>query len=107
MTSMSLFVLEYPVVRTAAELEAAVLDNPVFQSLSSHARECGPYRLQRWANEHGLDIFYVDNCWVRVPVKGSELRLLFSEVLDPEHAHPDLGSKIVDGDSYLVESEEF
>lgn len=107
MTSMSLFILEYPSVRSTEELEQPALDSPIFRSLSNYARECGPYRLQGWAIENGHEVFYIDNCWVRVPVSGPDLKKFLSEVLGFTNSDSDLFDKIIDDDQYLIEAEEF
>ena len=107
MTYMSLKIRDYGSPLSQTQLEAADLDNAVLQSLSSYARKCGPYDLQRWAMLRGLAIFYVDNCWLRVPVKGLELRGFCREMLGAEPTDVGLDARIADADSYLIEAGEF
>jgi hypothetical protein len=39
----------------------------------------GPYDLKSWATREGLEIDYVDNCWIRVPVPRVKLIEFFYE----------------------------
>ncbi len=105
MTYYSLNVRAYPNPLSQQDLEAAVLSNAVVMKLDHVARDCGPYRLADWAKERGLPIYYVDNCWVRVPVGAEDLGVFLREILgfsgpegEPPHDIPG---------PFLIEAEEF
>ena len=50
-------------------------------SPSTYSRDHGPGLLQPWAEARGLQVYWVDNCWMRVPVTEAELRSFISEVV--------------------------
>ena len=105
MTYYSLNVRAYPERLSTEKLEHYGLKNPVVLPLSHRERDCGPYRLADWAKTRGLEVFYVDNCWVRVPVHSADLRAFFREVLGSED---DLVGFVLDPEgAYLIEAEEF
>ena len=105
MTYMILFIRACPEPLTADQLSHYGLRNEVLLNLADHARACGPYRLADWARERDLEIFYVDNCWVRVPVDGDDLAAFIREVLGVE---PETVGAETDPDQcYLIEAEEF
>jgi hypothetical protein len=43
----------------------------------------GPYKLRGWAKREGLEIEYVDNCYVKVPVDPGKLLAFLSELYNP------------------------
>ncbi len=105
MTSMSLYLRAYPEPLAPEVLEAGALDAAVVAKLDRFARDCGPYVLGAWAKERGLAAYYVDNCWVRVPVSAEELGqfldsilgVTVAEILPPESRSGD----------FIIEAEEF
>ena len=48
----------------------------------------GPYDLKNWAIRESLEIDYVDNCWLRVPVQRTQLIEFFNEVYGQEAEVP-------------------
>ncbi len=105
MTDMSLHIRAYPEPVPRERLERPDWKSPVMMSLPLLARSCGPYQLSDWAKSRGLEVFYVDNCWVRVPVDGAALQAFFSEALGVEIDPEDTGLDLEGG--YLIEAEEF
>lgn len=105
MTHMSLQIRAYPEALPREGLESGDLESPVVVSLPHLARSCGPYKLAEWAKRRGLEVFYVDNSWVRVPVSGTVLRAFFGEALGVEFDLEDTGLDLED--SFLIEAEEF
>jgi hypothetical protein len=104
MTMSSLRIVALPENATVEVLESGLMKAPVVQSLSAHADACGPYHLQDWAKARGHALYYVDNCWVRARVRGSDVPAFLREVLkgaatlDPDiHANAE----------YLIEAEEY
>ncbi len=106
MTYMSLHIRGYPEELSEEELSKAALDNVIVSSLSEHARKCGPYGLQAWAEPRGLPIHYVDNCWARVVVSAAQLREFYAEVLGLTGEIADVASA-PSSERYLIEAEEF
>jgi hypothetical protein len=106
MTFMTLRILTYQIPLPKEELENYALNNPVFENLDNYARDCTT-ALSRWARERKLPVYYVDNCWERVPVTAEELRSFYREVLPAARVDPNLDKRVIDNDHYLIESEEF
>jgi hypothetical protein len=48
----------------------------------------GPYALKDWATRERLEIDYVDNCWLRVPVQREKLIEFIQEVYGQESGLP-------------------
>ena len=63
--------------------------------------------LSRWARERDLPVYYVDNCWERVPVTAEQLRAFYREVLPAGRVDHGLDKRVIDNHHYLIESEEF
>lgn len=43
----------------------------------------GPYKLRHWAEREGLEIEYIDNCHVQVPVDRERLQVFLTELYSP------------------------
>jgi hypothetical protein len=65
---------------------------------------CGPYALAAWAKARGVEVRYVDNCWLYVTVDRIDLENFMAEVLEGKAA-PD--SKVLPGSRYLLMAEEY
>jgi len=76
----------------------------IAQSLWAYAEACGPYRLQGWAEPRGHPLHFVDNCWVRAEVRGSDIPDFFADVLKAEVP---LDPEIKPEGAYLIEAEEY
>ena len=48
----------------------------------------GPYDLKSWATREHLEIDYVDNCWLRVPVERAKLVEFLNELYGQEAEFP-------------------
>lgn len=48
----------------------------------------GPYTLQAWAKREGLDINYIDNCFLKVAVDRDKLASYLAELYGPEDPFP-------------------
>src|SRR5665213_3448661 len=66
---------------------------------------CGIGTVTVWAEKKGLKVFYVDNCWARVPVSQAELNQFADEVLGEPEMFAGIASK-ADGQR-VIEAEEF
>lgn len=68
----------------------------------------GPYTLSGWANREGLEIEYIDNCHVKVPVKRDKLLAYLSELYQPSDPHPASELPILASEwEFVLEAEEF
>ena len=79
---------------------------PIF-NLNDMARQCQPYRLADWAQQYNLGLFYVDNCWVRVPVSRSDLAAFADDIRAKPNIFNLLRADRGDGSTYSIEAEEF
>ena len=104
MTTYALRILEAPAGAEPKQLEQAALVTRVVQSLATHADECGPYGLSRWAECRHRPLYYVDNCWVRAAVHGRDIPDFFRDVL---RGGPPLDNEIEPEREYLIEAEEY
>ena len=87
MTSFSTTIRAYPNPLGTEILESADLPgNPVRHDLSSLLDRYGPYNFSAWAKAEGLQVYYVDNCFVRVPVTGEQLQRFLDAHLPDENA---------------------
>lgn len=91
---------------TCEALEHYALDNERLHGLPGLPHRFSPFDLSKWAEGEGLEVFYVDNCWVRVPVSADQLRAFCSVHIGPV-LNAGLAGKIVSGEHYLLEAEEF
>jgi hypothetical protein len=74
-------------------LEAEKTGNPEAKQLAHDLPDppsgrFGPYALKDWATREHLEVVYVDNCWVRVPVRRAKLIAFFKELYGQEAAFP-------------------
>jgi hypothetical protein len=53
-----------------------------------HTGRVGPYTLKAWAIREGLDIHYIDNCYLKVAVQREQLHSYFSELYGLEEPFP-------------------
>jgi hypothetical protein len=103
-TFYTLRLLELPPQATSQDLERGDLDAAVALSLAQYAERCGAYGLSGWAEEKGLPLYYVDNCWVRCVIQGRDLGDFCRDVLGVGPVHfPQLGVDC----RYLLEAEEY
>jgi hypothetical protein len=49
----------------------------------------GPYDLQGWAKREGLEIGYIDNRYLNVPMDRAKLRKFLNELYDDADSYPD------------------
>jgi hypothetical protein len=85
------------------DLERADLAAPTVANLGHLAERCGPGELAEWAKQRGLQVHYVDNCWVRVRVLGRNLPDFYRDLLEAEPMVANLDPHL----AYIVEAEEF
>ena len=105
MTYKTLCIRACPEPLTPDQLTHYALANEVLLDLGDQPRGCGPYHLAAWARTKDLQVFYVDNCWARVPVDGAQLAAFLREVLGAE---PETVGAATDPDlRYLIEAEQF
>jgi hypothetical protein len=68
----------------------------------------GPYQLQAWARRYGLEIDYVDNCWLRVEVSDAELRQFLEDLYPAEHPFvSEIVTRLSADTHYIIVAEEF
>jgi hypothetical protein len=65
---------------------------------------CGPYAAVAWAKARGLNIHYVDNCWVYVTVGRDDLEDFMATLLEGQVSP---NSNVRPGSRYLLMAEEF
>jgi hypothetical protein len=107
MTYMTLSIRLYSKSAVAFDLTSPSAESEPVIDLNNLARQCGPHQLSSWAKRHNLNVFYVDNCWVRVPASRSELEKFASEVLEKPDLFGTIGPDPDDGGRYVISSEEF
>jgi len=74
-------------------LEATTSDDPDAKCLAHDLPDppsgrFGPYALKDWATRETLEIDYVDNCWLRVPVRRAKLIAFFKALYGQEAEFP-------------------
>lgn len=106
MTCFSTCLMAYPEPLSREQLEHYALANETLHGIPGLPDRFSPFDLSKWAKEAGLEVFYVDNCWIRVPVTADQLRAFYSAHLRPED-DARLAAKVVDVTNYLLEAEEF
>lgn len=105
MPDTTLWIRACPEPLTPDQLADDALANEVVLDLGDRARGFGPYHLAAWARRQGLEVVFVDDSWVRVPVDGDDLAAFLREVLGAE---PETVGAATDPDQrYLIEAEEF
>ena len=104
MTAYSLRIVVVPNEADEATFESGALRAKTAQSLPQYADRCGPYGLAGWAEPRGHTLYYVDNCWVRARVRGSDIPAFFADVLNGE---PTVDPEIEPDQEYLIEAEEY
>jgi len=107
MTYMTLSVRLYSKSSIDFDLTSATAESELIIDLDKLARQCGPDKLAGWAKRHNLDVFYVDNCWVRVPVSRSNLAKFADEILEKSDLFEAIGTAPNDSGCYVISSEEF
>lgn len=74
-------------------LEATKNDDPTAKPLAHglpdpSSGRFGPYDLKDWATRENLEIDYIDNCWLRVPVQRDKLIEFLKEIYGPQANFP-------------------
>ena len=68
----------------------------------------GPYKLRYWAQREGLEIEYIDNCHVKVPVDRDKLLGFLTELYSPHDPLPASALPILTAEwEFVLEAEEF
>jgi hypothetical protein len=104
LTDYSLKILEHPDIRSKDPTMDDFKPGALLQDLKPYARMCGPYAAAAWARNRGLDIHYVDNCWLYVTVGRSDLEDFMLDILGGTVA-PD--ARVLPGRRYLLMAEEY
>jgi len=85
-------------------------DLPKFASLEARPGY-GDYWVpivQRWAQEHGSPIRYIDNCWLGIAVSAADLVEFLRSLDQPGNSWIEpLIDRVDQADSYLVWAEEY
>ncbi len=66
-----------------------------------------PKRATQFAKEKGLDIFYVDNAWLRIAIDGLLLKEFLAHGSLTEPSYAEYIAKIGDDCWYVIREEEF
>jgi hypothetical protein len=107
MTYTTLSLRKYPLAVTDEELASYATRSERIRNLDHLASSCPSHRLGEWAASKNLPVFFVDNCWVRVPVLATHLSQFVDDMLDPTtFAHLDAELEGTDG-TIVLEAEEF
>ncbi|KQY95052.1 MULTISPECIES: hypothetical protein [unclassified Brevundimonas] len=80
MTMFSCSLLVVDPIADLQTLENSALPNARHVSLAGLPYRFGPSEVSVWARKRAIDIYYVDNCWVRVPVTPEELRIFLHDM---------------------------
>lgn len=107
MTMMSFWVSHYPRELTREQLETFALDLERLALRPTLEGRTGPDDLSVWAKAEGLPEFYVDNCWIRVPASGTQLRAFFKARAVADQKTGPWEAAIDDEARYLLQAEEF
>ena len=68
----------------------------------------GPYTLRGWAEREGLEVEYIDNCHVKVPVDRDRLQAFLTELYGPHDPLPASILPILTPEwEFVLEAEEF
>ena len=68
----------------------------------------GPYKLRYWAEREGLEIEYIDNCHVKVPVDRDKLLAFLTELYSPHDPPPTPVLPVPTAEwEFVMEAEEF
>ncbi len=101
MTFMSLFVEKHETRAAAMTPHVPGADYAILGSLNAYT---WPVSLKAFADENGLAIEWVDNCWTRVCVDASQLRAFLTAGKDERSTMP---GKIEDSGWFVINEEEF
>lgn len=104
---MSFDVSHYPREFTAEQLETSGLSLDRLALRPTPEGRTGPDDLSVWAKAQRLPEYYVDNCWVRVPASGAQLRAFFKARAVAEEKTGPWEAAIDDDSRYLLEAEEY
>jgi hypothetical protein len=64
--------------------------------------------VQAWATRRGLDIHYIDNCWLMVAVSAPQLVEFLQSIDQPANTWvAPLVARVNPADSYIIEAEEY
>lgn len=107
MTMMSFSVSHYPRELPREKLEIFGLGLKRLALWPTMGHGGSPADLSNWAKAEGLPEFYVDNCWIRVPASGAQLRAFFKARAVADQKTGPWEAAIDDGARYLLEAEEF
>ena len=78
MFSCSLLVVEP--IADLQTLESSALPNTQQARLIGLPDRFGPGEVSAWAKRRGINVYCVDNCWVRVPITPDELGVFLQEM---------------------------
>ena len=79
MTMFSCGLLVVEPIADLQTLENAGLPNARKVGLSGLPYRFGPGDVSAWAAKSGIKIYYVDNCWIRVPITPKELEAFLQD----------------------------
>ncbi len=101
MTFKSIFVEKHASHDAAKAPHVTGANYEIFGSLDAYT---WPHSLKVFADENGLSIDWVDNCWIRVCVNGSQLRSFLALGNDELTA---MAAEARSTDWYVINEEEF
>ena len=100
MTFMSIFVEKHSSEESAKAPYVSGASHEVFGSVNAYT---WPHPVYKFAEENGLAIDWVDNCWIRVCVDGAQLKAFLAAGESTLGDH----DKIGDSDWFVINEEEF
>jgi hypothetical protein len=108
MTFFTLQVRRYSSGLTPEQWEAYSTPSELVRDLKRPLLRLGPHVAAAWAKARDLPVYYIDNCWIRVPIKQEDLDAFGVEILKGEFDLTDLAADVPDHSSVVaLEVEEF
>lgn len=104
MTYKSLIIESHPSRESAHAPYVVGANRPAIISLNAYSF---PKSATRYAKEKGLDIFYVDNAWLRIAIDGVCLREFLAYGSATEPSYDEYIAKINDDRWYVIQEEEY
>lgn len=104
MTYKSLIIESHSSRESAHAPYVVGVNQPAIISLNAYSF---PKSATRFAKEKGLDIFYVDNAWLRTAIDGRLLKEFLAHGTATEPSYAEYIAKIDDDRWYVIQEEEY
>jgi hypothetical protein len=108
MTYLSLCIKRFDRSTPLSRLGISSTKSEVVKSLNLLASTCSPWVARDWSKANDIDIYYIDNCWVRLPLTADQLRKFNNDILKGEADLSQTLERMASDDGiYVVEAEEY